>query len=450
MKNPPQLPPTDHIPAPYDGPSYDEVRAERDAFISPGLTTLYKEPLMIVEGHMQYVWDETGRRYLDAFAGVVTVSVGHSHPKVFDKVKKQLDLVQHTTTLYLNPTLGAMGRRLAETMPEGSGLSVSTFTNSGSEANDLAIMLAREYTGNAAVISLRHGYHGGTRETMSILGLDTWRFQSTPENPNLATSGYCYRCPRGETYPECQCKCALEVEEIIKEKASGKVACFIAEPIQGLGGAIMPPPEYFKIVYEIIHDHGGLCIADEVQTGLGRTGEYFWGFENWDIQPDIVTMAKGFANGSPVGACITRAEISEVLTRKHYFNTFGGNPVAMVQALATFDAIKEDNLQANSRKVGGHIKARLEQLQKRHPIIGEVRGIGLMLGIELVADPKTQEPATGQLAEVLDQARQRGLLLGKGGLCSNVIRIKPPMCITLADADFIVDCLDEIFSDMEM
>ena len=322
-------PATDHTPAPYDGPSRDEVLALRKEYLTPGLVTYYREPLMIVEGHMQYLWDDAGRQYLDAFAGIVTVSVGHCHPKVVEKVREQVGRLQHTTTIYLHPTAPLFAKKLAEHMPEGSGLSVSYFTNSGSEANELAVLMAREFTGNHDVVSLRNGYHGGTQATMGLTAVGTWKFKSSPSSSNkYAIPGYCYRCPLGLTYPSCNIKCATDTEEMIRYETSGEVAAFIGEPIQGVGGTVVPPPEYFGIVYDIIRKHGGLCIADEVQTGFGRTGSAFWGFENWGVTPDLVTMAKGIGNGVPLGACVTRPEVAQTLKNRVHFNTFGGNPVS--------------------------------------------------------------------------------------------------------------------------
>jgi len=438
-------PASPHTPAPYDGPSRDEVLALRQQFLSPGLLTYYRDPLLIAEGHMQYVWDETGRQYLDAFAGVVSISAGHCHPRIVEKVRQQLGRLQHTTTLYLHGAIGQFGKAMAEHMPAESGLSVSFFTNSGSEANEMAVLLSREFTGHADVIGLRNAFHGGTQGAMSLVAVGTWKFQA---NPNVgirhATPGYCYRCPYSLTYPECELKCARDVEDLIRHETAGQVACFIAEPIQGVGGVVTPPPEYFSIVYDAVRRHGGLCIADEVQTGLGRTGTAFWGFENWGVTPDIVTMAKGLGNGAPLGACVTRSEIAEVLSRRIFFNTFGGNPVSVTQGLATLEVIDAEGLQQNAHEIGSYLKDHLAERQQRHALIGEVRGMGLMLGIELVRDRTTKEPASSEAIEVLELAKQRGLLLGKGGLHGNVVRIKPPLCINRDDADFILACLDEV------
>jgi alanine-glyoxylate transaminase / (R)-3-amino-2-methylpropionate-pyruvate transaminase len=446
-KAPASLPISSHTPAPYDGPSRDEVLAMRRQYLTPGLITYYREPLLIAEGHMQYVWDETGKQYLDAFAGIVTVSVGHCHPKIVEKVRAQVGRLQHTTTIYLHPAVAQLGKKLAEHMPSESGLSISYFTNSGSEANEIAILSAREYTGNTEVISLRNGYHGGTQAAMALTAHGTWKFKSSPTmGVKYATPGYCYRCPYGLEYPSCDIKCARDVEDLIKYETSGEVACFIAEPIQGVGGAVTPPREYFQIVYDIVRKHGGLCVADEVQTGFGRTGTAFWGFENWGVTPDLVTMAKGIGNGIPLGACVTRPEIASVMKNRIHFNTFGGNPISMTQGLATLEVIDSEGIQQNALTIGGHLKERLLGLQERQPLIGDVRGMGLMLGVELVRDPQTKEPATAETADLVELCKDRGLLIGKGGLAGNTLRIKPPMCLTRDDADFLVDCLDEVLT----
>jgi alanine-glyoxylate transaminase / (R)-3-amino-2-methylpropionate-pyruvate transaminase len=444
------LPPTPHVPQPYTGPSKAEVLALRTTYLTPGLITYYRDPLMLVEGRMQYLWDETGKRYLDGFAGIVTVSVGHCHPEIVAKVQEQAGRLQHTTTIYLHPTVAQLGQKLAAHMPADSGLSVSYFTNSGSEANEIAVLSAREYTGNVDVLSLRNGYHGGTQGAMALTAHGTWKFKTSPSaNVQHAPCAYCYRCPYGLTYPSCGVKCAHDVENLIRYETSGEVACFIGEPIQGVGGTVTPPPEYFQIVYDIVRKHGGLCIADEVQTGFGRTGTAFWGFQNYGVTPDLVTMAKGIGNGAPLAACVTRPEIAKTMKNRIHFNTFGGNPMSVTQGLATLEIIDRDSIQQNALKVGGHLKERLAGLAERRRLIGEVRGMGLMLGVELVEDRQTKAPATAAAAQVLELAKERGLLLGKGGLFGNTLRIKPPMCITKDDADFLVDCLDEVLGIVE-
>lgn len=443
------LPATSHQPSTYVGPSRAEVLSLRRKYVSPGVFTYYKEPVQIVEGHMQYLWDDQGKRYLDAIAGVVTVAVGHSHPRIVEAVRAQAGKLMHTTTIYLHPTIGQYAKRLADHFPPDSELEVTYFTNSGSEANDLATMMARLHTGQFEIISLRNGYHGGTQTTMGLTAMGNWKFPLPHAfGVKHATPGYCYRCPFGLEYPSCDLKCARDVAQLIEYETGGKIAAFIAEPIQGAGGVVDPPDEYFRIVYDIVRAHGGLCISDEVQTALGRTGTHFWGFECFGVTPDMVTMAKGIGNGAPLGAVTTRREIAESLTERLHFNTFGGNPVSMAQGLATLDIIDDEQIQQRAYDVGGYLKERLTDLQRRQPLIGDVRGRGLLLGVELVRDRDTKEPAVQETADVHEGAKNRGLLIGKGGLYGNVMRIKPPMCITKPDVDFLVDCLDETMTSL--
>jgi len=440
------LPQFDHQPTPYTGPGRDEVVALRKQYLSPGLITYYAEPLMIVEGKMQYVYDEKGSRYLDAFAGIVTVSVGHCHPSVIDKVKAQTGQLQHTTTIYLHPTIAQFAQKLASKMPtnaDGAPLDKSYFTNSGSEANEIAILSAREHTGHHDVIALRNGYHGGTSNTMGLTAHGNWRFKSNqPSGIHHTHAGYCYRCPYGLEYPSCGVKCAHDIKDVIEYETCGEIAAFIGEPIQGVGGAVVPPAEFFPILYEIVREHGGICIADEVQGGFGRTGHHYWSHQNWGVQPDMITMAKGIGNGAPLGAMSTSEAVSKAMAKRIHFNTYGGNPVSMTQGLATLEVIDEEGIQANALAVGAHLKAALEDLMDKHALIGDVRGMGLMLGVELVEDRQSKVPATAKCAAVVEQAKGMGLLLGKGGLHGNTIRLKPPMCITRDDADFIVAVLD--------
>ncbi len=437
------MPPCSHEPAPYAGPPRDEVLALRREFVAPGVFTYYKEPIEIVEGHMQYLWDEGGKRYLDAIAGVVSVSVGHCHPKIVEAVRRQVGRLMHTTTIYLHPEIALYAKNLAAHFPDSGGLTATYFTNSGSDSNDLATLMARLHTGQHDVIALRNGYHGGSQSTMALTAMGNWKFP-IPHSfgvKHLACPD-CYHCPFGLTYPDCDVKCAREIEPLLAFETSGKVAAFIAEPIQGAGGVIVPPPEYFKIIYDAVRAAGGLCISDEVQTGFARTGDHFWGFENYGVVPDIVTMAKGIGNGAPLGAVTTRPEIAAQLKQKLHFNTFGGNPVSIVQGKTTLEIIDAEQLQQNAKEIGGYLKQRLIDLQRDHPVIGDVRGLGLLIGVELVVDPQSKEPATELAVALHEETKNRGLLIGRGGIHGNVLRIKPPMCITREDIDFLTDCLD--------
>ncbi|HET7615121.1 MAG TPA: aspartate aminotransferase family protein [Gemmatimonadaceae bacterium] len=440
-RKPMPMPPTDHIARPYTGPSRDEIIAMRRKYTNPAIFTLYGEPLLIVEGHMQWLFDETGKRYLDLFAGIVTISCGHCHPKVVAAIERQTETLQHTTTIYLHPNFALLAKKLASKMPKG--LDVTYFVNDGSEANDLAVTMARLYTGNTDVIAVRNGYHGGSPSSMGLTSHNTWKYP-IPGSVGIhhAISPDPYRSPFSGTPEEIATKSAQDILGIIRYSTPGKIAAFIAEPIQGVGGATHGAKNYLGEAYRIARDHGGLCIADEVQTGFGRTGEHYWGFENFDVIPDFITMAKGIGNGVPLGAVTTRMEIAEALTQRIHFNTFGGNPVCMAAGLAVIDVIDEEGLQENSRVVGKRFKDGLSALAKQHQLIGDVRGMGLMLGVELVRDRSTKEPAKKETLAVLEAAREMGVLVGKGGLDGNVLRIKPPMCITAADADFAIDVLD--------
>ena len=443
--NMPQLPPFDHTPQPYTGLGAAEVLALRQAHVNPAIFHYYKEPLMIVEGRGQYVFDERGRRYLDGIAGIVTVSVGHCHPHVVAAANAQNERLQHTTTIYLNPNLPEYAAALAAKMP--GDLKVCYFVNSGSEANDLAVLMARAFTGNFDVIALRNGYHGGTPGTMALTAQSTWKY-NVPHafGVHHALAPDPYRGPWGHDDPAAGKKYAADVRELIGFATPGKVAAFIAESIQGVGGAVVFPDGYLCDAYAHARAAGGLCIADEVQAGFGRTGTHYWGFETQGVVPDIVTMAKGIGNGAPLAAVVTTPTIAQALAAKIHFNTFGGNPVCCAIGKAVLEVIDREGLQANSLKVGNHLLAGLRALQAKHGIIGEVRGRGLMIGVELVKDRATKEHATAECAQVFETARELGLLIGKGGMHGNVLRIKPPMCIAIADADFLLGVLDVCFA----
>ncbi len=435
------LPPFNYTPKPYVGPSADEVLALRQQYLSPSIFHYYKKPVMIVEGKGQYLFDEKGRRYVDGFGGIVTVSVGHCHPKVLEAVHAQNETIQHTTTIYLHPNVALYAKELADKMP--GDLKCVYFVNSGSEANDLATLMARAYTGNFDIISLRNAYHGGSPGTIALTSHHTWKY-NVPHGFGVqhAIMPDTYRGPHGKDDPDAGSKYAADVKSLIQFGTPNKVAAFFAESIQGVGGAVVFPDGYLKHAYEHVRAAGGLCIADEVQSGFGRTGTHYWGFETQGVIPDIVTMAKGIGNGCPLAAVVTRPEIAQALASKIHFNTFGGNPVSCVQGRAVLQIIDEEGLQANSLKIGNMLMHGFEKLAEKHNLIGEVRGRGLMIGVELVKDRNTKEPASTECAAVFETCKDLGLLIGKGGLWGNTLRIKPPMCINEADATFMIDVLD--------
>jgi len=423
----------------------DEIIQKHQAHVWKCATTYYKDPLVIDRAKGQHVWDVDGRQYLDFLGGIVTISVGHSNPRVTAKVKEQIDRVQHTSTLFPTEALVAVAEKVAQIAP--GNLKKCYFTNSGTEANEVAVLAARMHTGNYEILALRHGYSGHSQLAKAMTGLSTWRKGGViPYGITHVPGPYCYRCPYGLTYPSCDLHCAKDVEEVIKTSTSGAVGGMLAETIQGLGGFIVPPPGYFKIVANIVRNYGGLFIADEVQTAWGRTGKKWWGIEHWEVEPDIITSAKGMANGVPIGLTIARPEIADSY-KGLTISTFGGNPVACVAAKATIDLIEEERLMDNAHEMGAHFRAGLDALKEKHAIIGDVRGMGLMQGIELVKDRKTKEPGTELATRFMERSRANGLIVGRGGLFASVIRMSPPLNIGKADIDTALGIIDKSLSE---
>src|SRR5437762_6432957 len=350
----PALPPCNHQPKPYTGLPAEEVLALRKQFLNPGIFLYYKKPIMLVEGKGQYVWDDSGKRYLDGLGGIVTISVGHCHPHVVEAAQRQNEILQHSTTIYLHPNIAQFAQKLASKMP--GDLKVCYFVNSGSEANDLALLMARLYTNNYDVIALRNAYHGGNASGMAVTAHSTWKF-NTPHSFGVhhAIAPYPYRGAYGHDDPDAGRKYADDVKSLIDYATPGKIAGFIAESIQGVGGFVVYPDDYLKHAYEHVRAAGGVCIADEVQTGFGRMGTHFWGFETQGVVPDIVTMAKGIANGAPLGAVVTTPKIAATLAQRTHFNTFGGNPVVCAQGAAVLEVIEREQLQANALRIGNQM-----------------------------------------------------------------------------------------------
>ncbi|XP_063980885.1 alanine--glyoxylate aminotransferase 2, mitochondrial [Diachasmimorpha longicaudata] len=459
----PEIPSCSFVASKYEGPNYDSVKSCRMTSVTPTTPPFYKKPLLIHEGHMQWLWDHTGRRYLDMFGGIVTVSVGHSHPKVTEAARNQLSKLSHTTSIYMHPKYHEYAEKLMTKMP--GNLKVLYMTNSGSESNELAFQMAKLYTGSQDIISLKNSYHGGTYTTSSATGMSTWRYPlaSAPghiqvTNPDVYKGPWggpqCRDSPISQHGRTCECignKCiaAEKYLEDLKDTIqfslpnNGKFAAFVAESIQGVGGAVQYPRTYLRGAYDIIKSKDALFIADEVQTGFARTGEHFWGFQGHDIIPDIVTMAKGIGNGFPMGAVVTTPEIADCLNQALHFNTFGGNPVACAVGSAVLDIIDEERLQENCKEVGTYLLHRLSTLLLEYPtMVGDIRGKGLMIGVELVSDPDKKTPLeAAHVATMFEDIKDMGLLIGKGGIHGNVLRIKPPMCVTKEDADFTVEVI---------
>ncbi len=405
----------------------EEVVAKHKKYLWPSVTNYFQQPLVADRGEMQHLWDVEGNKYLDFFGGILTVSVGHCNPKISSKVSAQVNRLQHTSTLFPTEHIVALAEKVAQITP--GNLQQSFFTNSGTEANEAAILLARMSTGNFDVVALRHAYSGGSALAKAVTAHAPYRKLHLK-------------------YPDCEVACADDVENLIQTGTSGNIAAFIAEPIQGVGGFITPPKEYFKIVFKIVKKYGALFISDEVQTGWGRTGKKWFGIENWEVIPDMITSAKGMANGAPVGLTVTTPEIAGGFQGSN-IATFGGNPVTSVAAKATIELIEEENLLENADVVGKYFRGKLEELQAKHSLIGDVRGMGLMQALELVKDRKTKEPAPEAATQMMERARQNGLLIGKGGLYGNTIRMAPMLNTTKPDVDEAIKLLDKSFTEVK-
>ena len=416
----------------------EEIRARQEQYIFPAIGNYYREPLVLSAGKGKYLYDHDGREYLDFFGGILTVSLGHVHPRVTAAAAEQLSRLWHVSTLYQNENMVAYAEELARITP--GDLQKSFFTNSGTEANEAAALFAQMHTGCQEIVALRHGYSGRSFLAMGMTGQSPWRLGGTHvAGIKHALNPYCYRCALGLSYPACDLKCARDVEELILTTTSGRIAAFFAEPIQGVGGFITPPPDYFRVVEPIIRKYGGIMVIDEVQTAWGRTGK-LWGSEHYGLKPDVMTMAKGAANGLPIGITTATPAVADSV-RGLTISTFGGNPVVMAAARATLEVVVSEDLSAHCERVGGYLREKLEALREKYPVIGDVRGMGLMQALELVGEKKS--PAPGAVAELMEETKKRGLLLGKGGLYGNTVRISPPMTIDRADVDTAAAILDQ-------
>jgi alanine-glyoxylate transaminase / (R)-3-amino-2-methylpropionate-pyruvate transaminase len=415
-----------------------EILQKHKDYLFPSVANYYKDPLAIDHGKGCYVYDTDGNKYLDFFGGILTVSIGHCNPKVTAKINEQVNKLQHTSTLYPTENIVNMAEKLAQITP--GKLQKTFFTSSGTEADETAVFMARHFTGNQELIALRHGYSGRSMLAMTLTAHSPWRHGNVQDaGIKHAVNPYCYRCPLGLKYPSCEIKCAQDLEELILTTTSGQIAGFLAEPIQGVGGFITPPKEYFEVAVPIIKKYGGVFISDEVQTGFGRTGKRMFGIEHYNVEPDIMTCAKGMANGAPIGATIARTDIADSFTGLT-ISTFGGNPVSMAAALATIEVMEEENLAQNAYEMGKILRDGLNDLQEKYPSIGDVRGMGLMQALEFVGENKTPDAAT--VGKLFEEAKKQNVLIGKGGLHGNVVRIAPPLNIAKTEIDEFIRVMD--------
>jgi 4-aminobutyrate aminotransferase len=421
----------------------EAVRKHRE-FLFPAVANYYQEPIALTHGEGEYVWDDEGNKYLDCFGGVLTVSVGHANPKINEAIINQFNKIAHTSTLYANENQSNLAEKLAEITP--GKLKKSFFTSSGTEADDTAVFAAKLATGRQEVIVLRHSYSGRSATALSNVGHHTWRpLPAQVAGIVHAHAPYCYRCPFKLEYPSCDVACAKDIKDLIQTTTTGEIAAFMAEPILGVGGFIVPPKEYFQIAYEIAREHGGVCIADEVQTGWGRTGDKWFGIEHWDVEPDIITSAKGMGNGVPIGWTIATPEVADKFPGTT-FATFGGNPVSMATGLAVIKLIEDEDLRTNCRIVGEYLHEKLLELQEKYEVIGDVRGKGMMQAIEIVVDRKTKEPNPQAVLKVFEETKKQGVLIGKGGLYGNVIRTGMMLNSTKDNVDEMINALDKGFA----
>ena len=417
----------------------EAILEKKKKYIMPCLAHFYKEPRQFVKGEMQYLFDSEGRKYLDCFAGVSVINCGHCNPEINAEVVKQVQSLQHVCNTYLTENFVNLAEKLAEVTP--GDLQKTFFCSTGTEANEGALLLASIYTGKDEFIALRNGLHGRTKLTMSLTGIQMWRTDPHPcGGIHFAPNAYCYRCPLGKKFPECDYACADAVDDLIRTATSGQPAALIAEPIQGNAGIVTPPKGYFKRLKEILASHNALLIIDEVQTGFGRSGKMF-AIENFDVVPDIMTLAKALGNGAPISAFTASAKIADTYT-KPGASTLGGNPVSSIAGLGVLKYIQEHNLMENAQARGQQLYDGLVELQKKHPIIGDIRGIGLMRGAEFVHADKS--PAPEELEMVLEEMKNRGFIIGKNGVARNVMAFQPPLVITETDVNNVLNTLEDV------
>lgn len=426
----------------YLGP--DAILEKKKNYIMPCLGHFYERPPQFVKGSMQYLFDSTGKKYLDCFAGVSVMNCGHANPDITRRICQQVETLQHVCNIYLTENFVQLAERLATVTP--GKLQKSFFCSTGSEANEGAMLLATIYTQRSEFLALTGGLHGRTKLGMSVTGIGMWRTDPNPVGGiHFVPHPYCYRCPLEKKHPDCDLACADQVETVIKTATSGRLAALIAEPIQGNAGIVTPPPGYFIRLKEILDAHQALLIIDEVQTGFARTGKMF-AIEHYGVTPDIMTMAKALGNGVPISAFIATADIADRYTQPGA-STLGGNPVSSTAALAVLDYIERHHLRENAAARGAQLADGLKDLQRRHPILGDIRGLGLMRGAEFVH--ANGSPAPAALDAALEKLKDRGILVGKNGLARNVMAFQPPLVITAADVDHLLNQLEDVLREIK-
>ncbi len=437
---------TEPVAVSNDAISYDEIVRKRDQFMSPSLRTFtaFERPLLLTRGEGQYVWDIDGNRYLDCLSQNLCISVGYNHPGVNNAIINQLQKIAHVTTMYYHEEPVLYAEELVARMPKNQDWVVH-LVNSGAEAIDLAFLMARTYTRNFDILGLRYSYHGLQGTAAAATSLSLCR-QPVPASPGFVQvyNPSQYRGVFGtgtEPYID-------EIRRVLETSTSGDIAGMIIEPIQGYGGVMPCPPGYLKKAAEIIREAGGLCIIDEVQTGFARTGDHYWAFEAEDVMPDIVVMSKGIGNGFPIAAVVARRDIMESMAGHKFFNTYGSNPMASAAARAVLAAIDEEGLQENARVVGKALTQVLERFKEKYDLVGDVRGRGLMQGIEFVEDRTTKKPAAKAAARVQEAARKAGVILGRSGQYKNVLRINPPLCTSIEDIKVFEHALESGLSQL--
>jgi len=397
------------------------------------LALYYEEPIALVDGAGRRVTDAEGKEYLDFFGGILTTMSGYNVPEVVEAIRDQAGHMLHTSTLYLIEQQIELAERIADLAPVDNPRVF--FTNSGTEANDAALLIATTYRRSNQVLALRNSYHGRSFAAVSITGNRSWSPSSlSPVSVTYVHNGYRYRSPFGHLPDdEFIAACVADLEDMLSVATAGDVACMIAEPIQGVGGFVTPPDGFFREMKDVLDRHGILFIADEVQTGWGRTGEHFWGIDAHDVRPDIMTFAKGLGNGAAIGGVVADADIMDCLDANS-ISTFGGNPLSTTAALTNLEYLISNDVQTNALKVGEHLKLRFDRLAEETSVIGDVRGKGLMIGIELVQEG-SKEPNPELATAVMERSKEAGLLVGKGGLYGNTLRIAPPLTLTMEEAD---------------